>query len=104
MKRYLGLLYWAALAISLTASAGERYAGPWDLRALQKAPGASWGKATNLVQEVYYEGESFGGKPTRIFAYLGRPEAGKGPFPAMVLVHGGGGTAFPDWASYWAKR
>ncbi|NQT38143.1 MAG: alpha/beta fold hydrolase, partial [Planctomycetes bacterium] len=26
------------------------------------------------------------------------------PFPAMVLVHGGGGTAFAEWATLWARR
>ena len=40
----------------------------------------------------------------RVFAYLGRPATGKGPFPAMVLVHGGGGKAFREWAEHWAKR
>src|SRR5690606_33907498 len=32
------------------------------------------------------------------------PRAGEGPFPAMVLVHGGGGKAFPEWARLWADR
>jgi dienelactone hydrolase len=71
---------------------------------LQHNPSATWGRRSNLVQEVYYEGESFGGKPTRVFAYYGRPESGDGPFPAMLLVHGGGGKAFPKWAEHWAKR
>jgi len=78
--------------------------GPWDLNALKQAPAAEWGTRTGLVQEVYYQGELYQGKPTRIFAYLGRPATGKGPFPAMVLVHGGGGKAFRDWAEHWAKR
>jgi len=78
--------------------------GPWDLRALKLAPAAEWGARTGLVQEVYYPGELYHGKPTRVFAYLGRPATGKGPFPAMVLVHGGGGKAFRDWAEHWAKR
>jgi len=57
-----------------------------------------------LVQEVYYQGEPYHGKPTRVFAYLGRPDTGKGPYPAMLLVHGGGGKAFRDWAEHWAQR
>jgi len=63
-----------------------------------------WGAKSNLVQEVYYQGEPYHGKPTRVFAYLGRPDSGHGPYPAVLLVHGGGGKAFGDWAGYWAKR
>ena len=56
------------------------------------------------VEEVYYEGEPLAGRPTRVFAYYARPASGEGPFPAMVLVHGGGGTAFEEWATLWARR
>jgi dienelactone hydrolase len=77
--------------------------GPWDMKALSVAPTATWGTRSNLVQEVYYEGEPFHRKPTRVFAYVGRPE-GNGPFPGVVLVHGGGGKAFSAWAEHWAKR
>jgi len=81
-----------------------RHTGPWNLAALKQTPTANWGARTGLVQEVYYPGEPFHGKPTRVFAYIGRPDIGKGPFPAMVLVHGGGGKAFREWAEHWAKR
>src|SRR5687767_5081013 len=62
-------------------------AGLWDLAELAKVPGVTWGATTGLVQELYYEGEPSQGKPTRVFAYLGRPAKqppAKGP--AMVLV------------------
>lgn len=101
---------WACVLLigwtSSFASADEpqRNFGPWNLEALKKTPKATWGKRDGLTQEVYYEGESFRGKPTRIFGYIARPETGKGPFPAMLLVHGGGGIAFPQWATIWAKR
>ena len=81
-----------------------RFTGPWDTAALKKVPAATWGEKSGLVQEVYYEGEPLGGKPTRVFAYYGRPATGDGPFPGMVLVHGGGGTAFAEWATLWAER
>ncbi|MFT5467838.1 MAG: dienelactone hydrolase/lysophospholipase L1-like esterase [Verrucomicrobiales bacterium] len=75
----------------------------WDLEHLSQKPKAEWGETKDLVQEVYYSGEPFDGKPTRVFAYVGRPE-GEGPFPGVVLVHGGGGQAFEEWARHWAKR
>lgn len=93
----------AALAFVAAANAAARFTGPWDLTALKATPKAEWGERTNLLQSLYYEGEPFNGKPTRIFAYYARPD-GPGPFPAMVLVHGGGGKAFPAWAEHWAKR
>ena len=99
-------LFLSALLVAGCASISKtaRQNGPWDLAALEKVPAAQWGARTGLVQEVYYQGEVYHGKPTRVFAYLGRPASGKGPFPAMVLVHGGGGKAFRAWAEHWANR
>jgi alpha-beta hydrolase superfamily lysophospholipase len=87
-----------------TITPRQRFTGPWDLNALRAVPMATFGPRTNLVQEVYFEGEPFQGKPTRIFAYYARPATGIGPFPAMLLVHGGGGKAFREWAEHWAQR
>jgi dienelactone hydrolase len=57
------------------------------------------------VQELYYQGEPVGGKPSRVFAFLARPSGIRGePSPGIVLVHGGGGKAFIEWARHWAKR
>lgn len=55
------------------------------------------------VRELYFDSVPYRGRPTRVFARYARPD-GKGPFPAMILIHGGGGTAFPDWAEHWARR
>lgn len=86
------------------ADSAPRFTGPWKLDELRKTPEATWGAKDGLVQEVYFAGEPYRGKPTRVFAYYARPAAGDGPFPAMVLVHGGGGQAFPEWAKLWAER
>lgn len=58
------------------------------------------------VRSLYYEGVPWNGKSTRVFAYIGLPEiknAGD-KVPAMVLIHGGGGTAFDRWVKVWAAR
>ncbi len=82
-----------------------RQTGPWDMKSLSKPPAVTWGATNGLVQELFYEGEPFSGKPTRVFAYLGRPATQtNGRLPAMVLVHGGGGKAFKEWAEHWARQ
>ena len=51
-------------------------------------------------QSLYFDGPSYQNNPTRIFAYYKVPQ-GRGPFPAVVLVHGGGGSAFKTWIQKW---
>jgi lysophospholipase L1-like esterase/dienelactone hydrolase len=72
----------------------------WDMENLGKTPAHEWGKKEGDIREVYFTGEPYKGHPTRVFAYVGIPE-GKGPFPGVVLVHGGGGQAFDKWVAHW---
>jgi len=82
---------------------------PWDLKALSGPPGLEWGEGKE-VRSLYYRGEPYRGKPTRVFAYYATPgslagDPGKDKsLPAVVLVHGGGGRAFDRWARLWAGR
>lgn len=82
-------------------------AGLWNVSGLlSHAPAHEFAAVQGLTQEVWYAGEPLAGKPTRIFAWLGRPEktAAPGALPAVLLVHGGGGKAFQEWARHWAER
>lgn len=106
-SRGIGLLALAlvgGVALASPDAARAFDGGAWDLATLKQTPAYTLGKKEGLVQELYYANEPLAGKPTRVFAYLGRPAEGNGPFPGMVLVHGGGGTAFPEWATMWAER
>lgn len=103
MFRPLRILLFICFGFASLAAADERNTGPWNLAELKKPPEAKWSEPTLGVQEVYFAGEPLEGKPTRVFAYFAKPD-GAGPFPAMVLVHGGGGKAFKDWAIHWQKR
>ena len=83
---------------------------PWDLIALSQQPGYEWSDQDSPVWSLYYEGESYKNQPTRVFAYYASPatleakSSNEKVFPAVVLVHGGGGAAFKEWAELWAKR
>ncbi|MBQ0032622.1 MAG: exo-alpha-sialidase, partial [bacterium] len=52
------------------------------------------------------EGVPWKGKPTRVFAYYALPQGATAErkVPGIVLVHGGGGTAFHSWVRTWNAR
>ena len=80
---------------------------PWDLNLLTNAP--KWTvlerPRSDGVKAITYSGAPFRGKPTTVFAWLGMPKVKAGEkVPAMVLIHGGGGTAFDEWVRLWVDR
>ncbi|HET7769211.1 MAG TPA: acetylxylan esterase, partial [Chloroflexota bacterium] len=83
----------------------------WDLNRLRTPPlSEPAGEGEVGVRPILYEGELYKGKPSRVFAYLGVPEPShpaaprETSLPGMVLVHGGGGTAFREWVAMWNAR
>lgn len=97
---------WRRMA-AVGASTNTTYAGPWNLEALSRPP--KWQvlerpKAEG-VRAIVYEGAGYQGRTNRVFAWLGVPPVPAGErVPAMVLVHGGGGTAFEEWVRLWVGR
>lgn len=87
------------------AGCTPHYLGPWSPVLQAAPPSFQWagGEGGGMVRSLYYTGEPYQGHPTRVFAYYAVPD-GEGKRPAMVLVHGGGGKAFREWAELWAKR
>jgi dienelactone hydrolase len=83
---------------------------PWDVKALEKPPTFEWADRSGKVHSLFFQGEPYRGKATRVFAFyaspitLGAEKPGSQRYPAMVLVHGGGGHAFRDWVSVYARR
>lgn len=99
----LGGLFCSGTILSQTKQAPS----PWDIKTLGEAP--NWTvlerpKAED-VKAISFPGPAFHGKPTRVFAWLGVPKVKPGEkVPAMVLIHGGGGTAFEEWVRLWVGR
>ena len=56
------------------------------------------------IEEIYYSSRPFKGKPVNIFGYFCYPAKFTGKLPAILLSHGGGGTASRPRAVAWAKR
>ena len=103
-----------AAASFLAAAADKSYqedpAKYWDFSKLEKAPayrpsGIADAQADGL-EDILFDGVPFKGKPAPVFAYIGYPDTPmpKGGYPAVLLIHGGGGTAFPGYARMWVKQ
>ena len=103
-------LLFSLLLAALTTTAAAEQVSPWNLDALKSTvPAMKWVKQDQPVHSLTYTGEVFQGHPTDVFAFYASPitlgEAKPGAkFPGVVLIHGGGGTAFADWVYLWAKR
>ena len=105
MKRKELLL--AGLTIVAALHVLAQQAMPWNREALFKTPQVFDAPefATNDVKAIFYEGEPYQGKPTRVFAYYALPKMTPGKkVPGIVLVHGGGGSAFVRWVRLWNSR
>ena len=80
---------------------------PWQFNAWKRAPRthAADGFHEPGVTAIFYEKPAYKGKPTRVFAWYGVPDHKPGSrVPGIVLVHGGGGTAFAEWVRLWNSR
>jgi dienelactone hydrolase len=102
--RLFGATLLGLVLVTARAGAGDGFTGPWSLTDLKKAPRVTWLDESGPLRKLYYESEPFHGKPTRVFAYYAEPKSAEAKLPAMVLVHGGGGKAFSEWARLWAQR
>ncbi len=57
------------------------------------------------IQAMYYRSD-YNGQESYAFAFLGIPEgvSATNKAPAVLLVHGGGGTAYWQWVMQWVNR
>ena len=109
-KRPSAILLLAGISLFFVScsSAPPEKVGPWDLSVLYEVP--PWETTDSASQEgmtgILYESLPYKGNPVQVFAYYNAPdgEAPVGGWPAVVCVHGGGGTAFHLWVQEWNER
>jgi dienelactone hydrolase len=88
----------------------DERAGPWSLDKLKETPAVTWLDEKSPIRSLTYRNEKFQNRETDVFAFYATPGSISGDatkdrnLPAVVLIHGGGGTAFDEWAWLWAKR
>ncbi|WP_397569278.1 alpha/beta hydrolase family protein [Schlesneria sp. T3-172] len=99
-------------APAAVAPATETPSAPirFDLQALANPPAVFPADDLQVegVKAFYYQGLNYNQRPTRVFAYYGVPakreDSHDSRLPAIVLIHGGGGTAFDRWVKLWNSR
>jgi dienelactone hydrolase len=108
MKHPLAILA-TLMLVPVALLPADEIVGPWNLTELKQPPTMHWVAQTGPVHSLLYSGEQYLGRDTEVFAFYASPmtlgDAKPGAkFPGVVLIHGGGGTAFAEWAWLWAKR
>ena len=93
------------LTIATASLQAANKVGPWDLSVLHQTP--RW-EPTDLapqpgMQGILYHSLPYKGQPVQVFAYYSAPQgqAPEGGWPAVVCIHGGGGTAYHTWVRKW---
>lgn len=95
------------LLLSCVFTSAADAAPPWDIQKLSQPPKVfdAPDQKADGVRGLFFEGLPYKGKPTRVFAWYGAPANPDGKkLPAMVLIHGGGGSAFIYWVKLWNSR
>lgn len=82
----------------------------WDVKEWSKAPSYKSLPAVGNVEALLFKSIDYKGKTTEVFAWYANPEMLSGKissskkYPAIVLVHGGGGKAYKEWVELWAAK
>ena len=102
MRSLLGLIFLSATLVADPTNDRKVVLGLVDTCApAPKTYDAEGFKADGQVHAIFYDTLPWNGKPTRAFAWIGLPAKREGKIPGIVLVHGGGGTAYKEWVQKW---
>ena len=75
----------------------------WRAPVYKQAQEYAPSESDSVIRPIFYESLPYRGTPTRTFAYFGVPKD-RPCVGGMVLLHGGGGTAFAHWVKLWNER
>jgi len=75
-----------------------------DLTNAPKMHLAKGSKSSDNPRAIFFEALPWKGKNTRAYGWLGMPKSNGSKVPAVVLVHGGGGSAFKEWVERWNEQ
>lgn len=102
------IVFVAVMQLASQQAGAEQNATLWDLQKLGTPPATEVADQfdTDACRAVFFAGEPWQGKPTKVFACYGLPEGASrdARVPGVVCVHGGGGTAFSEWVQLWNKQ
>ena len=106
----INCMRWMLVLLTLVCAgsvSAQEPAVKFNLEPLHKVPEVFpyEGPQVEGVKAFFYRGLDYKGRPTQVFAYYGAPATTEGKkVPAMVLIHGGGGSAFANWVKLWNSR
>ncbi len=111
LKQVLCILVLSAPLLVSQSSADDPHqrAGIWAIEQLKtEVPRFRVVDDSGPIQSIIYQGSSINGEPSEVFAFYASPKIPGNPatekVSGIVLIHGGGGTAFSDWVWMWAQR
>ena len=107
MMRAANIIVLTCLGAALTSCQPDKEL--WDIPELSLTPkvfaSPDIRSSDPRIKALFLAGAPYRGKETRVFAWLGKPEAKpREKVPGIVLLHGGGGTAFESWVKLWVDR
>ena len=76
----------------------------WSTPVFERA--AQYDRLDQGIEAYFLQSVDYNGASTYVFAFVGIPATASkdDPVPGIVLVHGGGGTAFYDWVKMWNDK
>ena len=109
--KWTGVVFGVAAGIGINcAELRENPEKYWDVSKLLQAPAYRPSPFEDCkdpeLQDILFDGVPFKGKSAPVFAYIAYPKTPmpEGGYPGVLLIHGGGGTAYPCFAKLWASK